>query len=79
MGEVREKVDLTESEVIQELFVKLYEHQSHVLVRIGKTVVLDMLELTALRELLATKGYPQVTVVSKSYGYELEVPTSIER
>lgn len=79
MKEVREKVDLTTSEVIQELLVKLYKHQSHVLVRIGKTVVLDMLELTALRELLATNGYPHVTVVSKSYGYELEVPTSIER
>lgn len=79
MKEVREKVDLTTPEVIQELLVKLYKHQSHVLVRIGKTVVLDMLELTALRELITTKGYPQVTVVSKSYGYELEVPTSIER
>ena len=79
MKEVRETVVLTKSENIQELLVKLYKHQSHVLVRIGKTVVLDMLELTALRELLATKGYPQLTVVSKSYGYELEVPTSIER
>lgn len=79
MKDVREKFDLTESEVIQELLVNLYKHQSHVIVRIGKTVVLDMLELTALRELLVTKGYPQVTVVSKSYGYELEVPTSIER
>lgn len=79
MKEVKEKVDLTESEVIQELLVNLYKHQSHVIVRIGKTVVLDMLELTALRELLVTKGYPHVTVVSKSYGYELNVPPSIER
>ena len=79
MKEVREKVDLTTPKVIQELLVKLYKHQSHVIVRIGKTVVLDMLELAALRELVTTNGYPQVTVVSKSYGYELEVPLTIER
>jgi hypothetical protein len=38
-----------------------------------------MLELVDLNDFLVTKGYPYVTVVSKSYGYELEVPTSIER
>lgn len=79
MKEVREKVDLTTPEVIQELLVKLYKHQSHVIVRIGKVVVLDMLEQVGLRELLAVNGYLQVTVVSKSYGYELEVPLTIER
>lgn len=79
MKEVREKVDLTTLEDIQELLVKLYKHQSHVIVRIGKVVVLDMLEQVGLRELLAVNGYPQVTVVSKSYGYELEVPPTIER
>ena len=59
--------------------VELYKSQNQVLVRINDKVVLDMLELSGLRTLLLTKGYPYVTVVSKIYGYELDVPASIER
>lgn len=74
----KEKVEIT-SETLTQLLEKLYKSQNHVLVRINGTVILDLLDLEGLKKLLITKGYPQVTVVSKSYGYELEVPTSIER
>lgn len=74
----KEKVEIN-SETLPHLLEKLYKSQNHVLVRINGTVILDLLDLDGLKKLLITKGYPHVTVVSKSYGYELEVPTSIER
>lgn len=78
MNEGREKVELN-SETLPSLLKKLYKSQNQVLVRINGKVVLDMLELDGMKKLLITKGYPHVTVVSKSYGYELNVPPSIER
>ena len=74
----KEKVELT-SETLPQLLEKMYKSQNHVLVRINGTVILDLLDLDGLKKLLITKGYPHVTVVSKSYGYELTVPPSIER
>lgn len=74
----KEKVELT-SETLPQLLEKLYKSQNHVLVRINGTVILDLLDLDGLKKLLITKGYPYVTVVSKSYEYELDVPPSIER
>lgn len=74
----KEKVEIT-SETLTQLLEKLYKSQNHVLVRINGTVILDLLDLDGLKKLLITKGYPCVWVVSKSYGYELEVPPSIER
>lgn len=78
LKEVKEIVELN-SETLPSLLKKLYKSQNQVIVRINGKVVLDMLELAGLRTLLLTKGYPHITVVSKSYGYELEVPPSIER
>lgn len=78
MNEGREKVELN-SETLPLLLKKLYKTQNQVLVRINGKVVLDMLELDGLRNLLISKGYPHIWVVSKSYGYELNVPPSIER
>lgn len=78
MNEGREKVELN-SETLPSLLKKLYKSQNQVLVRINGKVVLDLLDLDGLKKLLITKGYPHVTVVSKSYGYELNVPPSIER
>lgn len=74
----KEKVELN-SETLPLLLKKLYKTQNQVLVRINGKVVLDLLDLDGLKKLLITKGYPHVTVVSKSYGYELNVPPSIER
>lgn len=74
----KEKVELN-SETLPSLLKKLYKSQNQVLVRINGKVVLDMLELDGLRNLLSSKGYPHIWVVSKSYGYELDVPPSIER
>jgi len=74
----KEKVELT-SETLPQLLEKLYKSQNHILVRINGTVILDLLDLDGLKKLLITKGYPHVWVVSKSYGYELDVPPSIER
>lgn len=74
----KEKVELN-SETLPQLLEKLFKSQNHVLVRINGTVILDLLDLDGLKKLLITKGYPHVTVVSKSYGYELNVPLSIER
>lgn len=74
----REKVELN-SETLPSLLKKLYNSQNQVLVRINSKVVLDLLELDGLRSLLMVKGYPRIWVVSKSYGYELDVPLSIER
>jgi hypothetical protein len=74
----KEKVELN-SETLPSLLKKLYKSQNQVLVRINGKVVLDMLELDGLRNLLISKGYPHIWVVSKSYGYELDVPPSIER
>lgn len=73
-----EKIELN-SETLPQLLGKLFKSQNHVLVRINGTVILDLLNLDGLKKLLITKGYSHVTVVSKSYGYELEVPPSIER
>lgn len=78
LKEVKEIVELN-SETLPSLLKKLYKSQNQVIVRINGKVVLDMLELAGLRTFLLTKGYPHITVVSKSYGYELEVPPSIER
>lgn len=78
MNEGREKVELN-SETLPLLLKKLYKTQNQVLVRINGKVVLDLLDLDGLKKLLITKGYSHVTVVSKSYGYELNVPPSIER
>mgnify|MGYP003082771865 CR=1 FL=1 len=78
MNEGREKVELN-SETLPQLLEKLFKSQKHILVRINGTVILDLLDLDGLKKLLITKGYPHVTVVSKSYGYELDVPPSIER
>ena len=78
LNEEREKVELN-SEALPLLLKKLYKSQNQVLVRINGKVVLDLLELDGLRNLLISKGYPYVWVVSKSYGYELDVPLSIER
>ena len=74
----KETVELN-SETLPQLLEKLYKSQNHVLVRINDTVILDLLNLDGLKKLLITKVYPHVTVVSKSYGYELSVPPSIER
>lgn len=74
----KETVELN-SETIPQLLEKLYKSQNHVLVRINGTVILDLLNLDGLKKLLITKVYPHVTVVYKSYGYELSVPPSIER
>lgn len=74
----KEKVELT-SEILPQLLEKLYKSQNHVLVRINGTVILDLLDLDGLKKLLITKGCPHVTVISKNYGYELNVPPSIER
>ena len=74
----KEKVELN-SETLPSLLKKLYKSQNQVLVRINGKVVLDMLELDGLRNLLISKGYPHIWVVSKSYGYELDVPPSRER
>ena len=78
LNEEREKVELN-SETLPNLLKKLYKSQNLVLVRINGKVVLDLLELEGLRNLLISKGYPYIWVVSTSYGYELEVPPSIER
>lgn len=78
LKEDREKVELN-SETLPSLLKKLYNSQNQVLVRINGKVVLDMLELEGLRNLLISKGYPHVWVVSKSYGCELDFPPSIER
>ena len=74
----KEKVEIN-SETLPHLLEKLYKSQNRVLVRINGTVILDLLDLDGMKKLLLTKGYPHVTVVSKSYGYELNVPPSIER
>ncbi len=74
----KEKVELN-SETLPQLLEKLFKSQNHILVRINGTVILDLLDLDGLKKLLITKGYPHVTVVSKIYGYELNVPPSIER
>ena len=78
MKELREQIELN-AETLPMLLGKLYRYQSQVIVRLEGGVILGMFELVDLNDFLATKGYPQVTVVSKSYGYELEVLTSIER
>ena len=64
---------------IPSLIDKLYEHQKHVIVRIEGVVFLGMFELYGLQELLVKNNYSEVTLVAKSYGYELEVPSSLER
>lgn len=78
MKELRERVELN-TETLPKLLGKLYKFQNQVIVKLEGGVILEMLELVDLNDFLVTKVYPYVTVVSKSYGYELEVPTSIER
>lgn len=74
----KEKVELN-SETLPQLLETLFKSQKHVLVRINGTVILDLLDLDGLKKLLITKGYPHVTIIFKSYGYELNVPPTIER
>lgn len=74
----RETFDLT-IDLIPSLLEKLYKYQTQVIVRIEGTVVLGMFEAWDLQELFVKNNYSEVTLVVKSYGYELEVPTSIER
>ena len=72
MAELKECVNLN-NEGLQALLKQVYAYQSQVIVRLG------MFELIDLREFLTSNGYSYVTVISKSYGYELEVPPTIER
>lgn len=74
----RETFDLT-IDLIPSLLEKLYKYQTQVIVRIEGTVVLGMFEAWDLQELFVKNNYSEVTLVVKIYGYELEVPTSIER
>ena len=78
MKEVKENFELN-TETLPVLLSKLYRFQSQVIVKLEGGVILGMFELIDLSEFLATNGYPQVTVISKSYGYELEVPLTVER
>lgn len=78
MKEVKENFELN-TETLPVLLSKLYRFQSQVIVKMEGGVILGMFELIDLSEFLATNGYPQVTVISKSYGYELEVPLTVER
>lgn len=74
----RETFNLT-IDLIPSLLEKLYKYQTQVIVRIDGTVVLGMFEAWDLQELFVKNNYSEVTLVAKSYGYELEVPTSLER
>lgn len=78
MKEVKENFELN-AETLSTLLGKLYKFQNQVIVKLEGGIVLGMFELVDLNDFLVTKGYPYVTVVSKSYGYELEVPLTTER
>lgn len=74
----RETFEVT-IDLIPSLIEKIYKYQTQVIVRIDGVVVLGMFEAWDLQELFVKNNYSEVTLVVKSYGYELEVPTSIER
>lgn len=78
MAELKERVNLNNGG-LQALLKQVYAYQSQVIVRLEGSITLGMFELIDLREFLTSKGYSYVTVISKSYGYELEVPPTIER
>ena len=65
--------------LIPSLIEKIYKYQTQVIVRIEGVVVLGMFEALDLQELFVKNNYSEVTLVAKSYGYELEVPSSLER
>lgn len=66
-------------DLIPSLIEKIYKYQTQVIVRIEGVVVLGMFEAWDLQELFVKNNYSEVTLVAKSYGYELEVPSSVER
>lgn len=72
MVELKERVNLN-NEGLQALLKRVYAYQSQVIVKLEGDIPLGMFEF------LNTKGYSYVTVVTKSYGFELEVPSTIER
>lgn len=74
----RETFELT-LDLIPSLIEKVYKYQTQVIVRIDGVVVLGMFEAWDLQELFVKNNYSEVTLVAKSYGYELEVPSSLER
>lgn len=74
----RETFKLT-IDLIPSLIEKIYKYQTQVIVRIDGVVVLGMFEAWDLQELFVKNNYSEVTLVAKSYGYELEVPSSLER
>lgn len=74
----RETFELT-IDLIPSLIEKVYKYQTQVIVRIDGVVVLGMFEAWDLQELFVKNNYSEVTLVAKSYGYELEVPSSLER
>lgn len=78
MAELKECVNLN-NEGLQALLKRVYAYQSQVIVRLDGSITLGMFELIDLSEFLTVQGYSQITLVSKSYGYELEVPLTIER
>lgn len=78
MKEFKERVNLN-TETLQELLKRVYAYQSQVIVRLEGDIPLGLFELIDLSEFLNTKEYSYVTVVTKSYGFELEVPLTIER
>ena len=78
MEELRERVNLN-TETVKEILKRVYKYQSQVIVRLEGGIPLGMFELIDLSEFLTIKGYSYVTVVTKSYGFELEVPLTVER
>ena len=66
-------------DLIPSLIEKVYKYQTQVIVRIDGVVVLGMFEAWDLQELFVKNNYSEVTLVAKSYGYELEVPSALER
>lgn len=78
MAELKECVNLN-NEGLQALLKRVYAYQSQVIVRLEGSITLGMFELIDLSEFLNVQGYSQIVLVSKSYGYELEVPLTIER
>lgn len=78
MEELKECVVFNQA-TLSELLGKLYQFQNQVIVKLDGGIVLGMFELMDLTDFLVAKECPYVTVVTKSYGYELEVPLTIER
>lgn len=74
----RETFELT-LDLIPSLIEKIYKYQTQVIVRIDGVVVWGMFEAWDLQELFVKNNYSEVTLVAKSYGYELEVPSALER